>query len=118
MLFAQLAIAAFWAGSALAKGTYMPPLADGVMDDLAKRDSSSYETFAWHNESSVQQLDKRGPPNNLYGIQSRCTQSHCLSYTFDDGPYKNMRKIVDTADSAGIKVSFLLPSGWNAGQIC
>jgi peptidoglycan/xylan/chitin deacetylase (PgdA/CDA1 family) len=106
MLFRIFALSLL-AASVAAKGSYMPPLSDAVMDDLVKRDPSTYETFALRNVSDSQ-LVERGPPNNLYGIQERCTASRCLSYTFDDGPYNNMRKIVDTAVSNGIKVTFFV----------
>ncbi|MCO5599799.1 hypothetical protein L7F22_053906 [Adiantum nelumboides] len=106
MLLTRFAIIASLVSMALAKGSFMPYLPEEVLADLAKRDPSEYETFSLQNSTSS--LKERGPPNNLYGIQERCTASHCVSPSFDDGPYNNMRKIVDTADAAGFKVTFFV----------
>jgi peptidoglycan/xylan/chitin deacetylase (PgdA/CDA1 family) len=105
MLSRLVLLAAVATTSVLAGNAYMPSLPDEVLADLAKRDPSEYQTFAWRD---AQQIEKRGPPNGLTGIQTRCTTSHCYDFTFDDGPYKNMRKITDTAVANGIKVTFFV----------
>lgn len=95
------------ASTVVAKGTYMPPLSDNVMEDLARRDVMDYETFALRDVETTG-LQERGAPNGLNGLKTRCTKSHCLAYTFDDGPYNNMRKITDTAVENGIKATFFV----------
>jgi peptidoglycan/xylan/chitin deacetylase (PgdA/CDA1 family) len=105
MLSRILLLAATATTTVLAGNAYMPSLPDEVMADLAKRDPSEYQTFAWRD---ADQIEKRGPPNDLYGLQTRCLTSHCYDFTFDDGPYKNMRAITDTAVKNGIKVTFMV----------
>lgn len=107
LLAAASAVATAAVASPVAGGSSMPALPKAVLDDLARRDPSEYTIFSQQNGTGAG-LAKRGPPNGLTGVQSRCTKSRCLSYTFDDGPYNDNRKIVDQAVKDGIKVTFFV----------
>lgn len=104
-LFVALAITA---STVLAGNAYFPPLPAEVAADLARRDPSEYQTFQLRDEALEVELAKRGAPNGLNGLKTRCTTSHCFDFTFDDGPYINSRTIVDAANAAGIKVTFFV----------
>lgn len=99
-LFVALALSAT---TALAGSSSMPPLPAEVLADLAKRDPSEYQTFQLRDG-----LEKRGPPNGLTGVKTRCTTSHCFDFTFDDGPYIYSKNITDTALANGVKVTFFV----------
>lgn len=104
------------ATTVLAGSSFMPPLPKEVLADLAKRDPSEYQTFTLRDESFIDRdrdndgLVKRKVPKSLKGLQYTCKKADCMSITFDDGPYINMRSIVDTALAASIKVTFFLNS--------
>lgn len=85
---------------------YIPALSENVLADLAKLDPSEYQTY--HLQDTSDAIAKRAPPNGLTGIQERCTASRCYDFTFDDGPYNNMRNITDHATSNGFKVTFFV----------
>jgi peptidoglycan/xylan/chitin deacetylase (PgdA/CDA1 family) len=108
--------AAFSASTALAGNSFMPHLPKEVMADLAKRDPSEYQTFQLRDEIFVDRdredgnLFKRKVPKSLKGLQYTCKKANCMSITFDDGPYINMRSIVDAALAANIKVTFFINS--------
>ena len=106
-MLARFLLLALGATTALAGNAFMPSLPDEVMADLARRDPSEYQTFALRDAEDGE-LDKRGPPSNLYGIQTRCTTSKCYAFTFDDGPYKHMRQLTDKAVSSGVKATFFV----------
>jgi peptidoglycan/xylan/chitin deacetylase (PgdA/CDA1 family) len=105
MLPRLLLLAIAFGSSALARNAYMPSLPDEVLADLAKRDPSEYQTFQWRD---ADQLQKRGPPKGLTGIQTRCNTAHCYDFTFDDGVYEYSRNITDTAVANGFKVTFFI----------
>ncbi|KAL9087055.1 MAG: hypothetical protein Q9165_006883, partial [Trypethelium subeluteriae] len=80
----------------------MPPLPNSVTADLNKMNATAYKTF------NIRDPSNQDLPPDLTGIQDRCFTTHCLVYTFDDGPSDLMRKVVDQAVQGGFKVTFMV----------
>lgn len=106
MLFHILLTLVTSASAAVAKMTFAPPLPFEVKADLAKRDSSEYQLFQLRDEETG--IQKRGVPNDLRGVQTTCRTASCFDFTFDDGPYVNMRHITETALANDFKVTYFL----------
>lgn len=76
-------------------GRKLPPLSPGVLEELAKRNPNDVQIF--HNDPAVTRAitDSNGDPelleqiakraSALSGEIKRCTASHCMCITFDDG---------------------------------
>jgi peptidoglycan/xylan/chitin deacetylase (PgdA/CDA1 family) len=105
MLSRLLVAVAIGASTVFAGNAYMPPLPAEVQADLFKRDPSEYQTFPL---TDPHPLSKRKVPQNLLGSQFKCNTKTCMSITFDDGVFVNMRNITNTALEAGIKVTFFI----------
>lgn len=106
MLAHQLLILAISATAALAKLSFTPPLPAEVRADLAKKEPSEYQLF--HLGDKETGLQKRELPSRLKGLQTSCKTNSCFDFTFDDGPYVNMRHITDTALANNFKITFFL----------
>lgn len=108
MLSRIVVILAIAASTVLAGNHFIPSLPEEILADLARRDPSEYQTYRLRNENITSNLTKRGPPSGLTGIQTKCRADSCFDFTFDDGPYKNMRSITDKAVAGGFKVTFFV----------
>ena len=76
-------------------GRKLPPLSPGALEELSKRSADDFQVF--HNDLNVVRAiqDSNGDPELLDEIRKRgaaitgevkrCTASHCLCITFDDG---------------------------------
>ena len=103
-------------------GRQLPPLADEVIQELSKKSPSEYQVF--HNDPAVirsvqSDLDSPDPQRRaaaLSGLQTRCTASHCMALTFDDGPYQYHQNIQQQFTAAGMKPTFFV-NGNNYGCI-
>ena len=86
-------------------------LSPEVRASLAKMPVDSYKLYESgllklnETEEDGEDLEKRAQVN---GIVTRCNTSKCMSITFDDGPYTQHRRLVDTLDAAGSKGTFFV----------
>ncbi|PWN46456.1 glycoside hydrolase/deacetylase [Violaceomyces palustris] len=86
-----------------------------VRSELSKLEPNQYTLYETRDSDPSPNQEERDEQEDLEargaqigGLIERCTASKCLSMTFDDGPYLNHKKVVDTLESEGMKSTFFV----------